>query len=161
VKISLLSDTRLRYEAAPGLLVVDAPAPDAQFSPYHMVAGGLASCTHAIMASWAQQANLSADDLVLEVSWAFVEKPHRLGNLDIHFTWPSLPAERLEAAKRVAARCPVHQSFEHAPAMAIDGTAGAPGAAAPAAPTAPPQQAPAAAEREAAVGTAPAVTASP
>ena len=128
MKISLLSDSRLRYEAAPGLLTVDAPSPDAQFSPYHMVAGGLASCTHAILASWAQQSDLSADDLVVEVSWEFVEKPHRLGNLDLHFTWPSLPAERLEVARRVAARCPVHQSFEHAPSMAIDGAAGTPGA---------------------------------
>jgi uncharacterized OsmC-like protein len=143
VKISLLTDTRLRYEAAPGLLTVDAPAPDAQFSPYHMVAGGLAACTHAILASWAQQADLSADDLVIEVSWAFVEKPHRLGQLDLHFTWPSLPAERLEVAKRVAARCPVHQSFEHAPAMAIDGTGAAPGTV-PAPPATPPQQAAAA-----------------
>ena len=132
MKISLLSDSRLRYEAAPGLLTVDAPAPDAQFSPYHMVAGGLAACTHAILASWAQQSDLSADDLVIEVSWAFVEKPHRLGNLDLHFAWPSLPAERLEVARRVAARCPVHQSFEHAPAMAIDGTAGPARAATPA-----------------------------
>ena len=140
MKISLLSDTRLRYESAPGLLTVDAPSPDAQFSPYHMVAGGLAACTHAIMASWAHQADLSADDLVIEVSWGFVEKPHRLGTLDVQFTWPSLPANRLEAAKRVAARCPVHQSFEHAPTMAIDGTA-APAGVAPAPPSAPPQQA--------------------
>ena len=138
MKLSLLSDNRVRYEPAPGLLTVDAPTPDAQFSPYHMVAGGLAACTYAIMASWAQQAKLSADDLVLEVAWEFVEKPHRLGNLDLRFTWPSLPAERLEAAKRVAARCPVHQSFEHPPAMAIDGTAGP---AAPEPPSAPPQQA--------------------
>lgn len=140
MKLSLLSDTRVRYESAPGQLTVDAPSPDAQFSPYHMVAGGLASCTHAILASWAQLANLTADDLVLEVSWSFVEKPHRLGTLDVHFTWPSLPAARLEAAKRVAARCPVHLSFEHAPTMAIEGTA-APAGAAPPAPDAPPQQA--------------------
>lgn len=132
MKITLLSDTRLRYEPAPGLLTVDAPTPDAPFSPYHMVAGGLAACTHAIMASWAQQSDLSADDLVLEVSWGFVEKPHRLGALDLHFTWPSLPGERLEVAKRVAARCPVHQSFEHAPSLGVDGTAG-PAAPAPAA----------------------------
>ena len=134
MKLSLLSDNRVRYEPAPGLLTVDAPTPDAQFSPYHMVAGGLAACTHAIMASWAQQADLSADDLVVEVSWGFVEKPHRIGSLDLHFTWPSLPAERLEAAKRVAARCPVHQSFEQAPTLGIEGTAGAaaPAAAAPA-----------------------------
>jgi len=124
VKITLLEENRLRYEPAPGPLTVDAPTPEMQFSPYHMVAGGLASCTYAIMASWAEQAKLSADDLTIEVTWAFVEKPHRLGNLDLRFEWPSLPAERLEAAKRVAARCPVHLSFEHAPSLGIEGTAG-------------------------------------
>jgi uncharacterized OsmC-like protein len=128
VKISLLSDSRLRCEPAPGPLTIDAPTPDAEVSPYHLVAGGLAACTYAIMASWAQQAHLSADDLTLEVSWAFVEKPHRLGSLDLRFTWPSLPAERLEAAKRVAARCPIHQSFEQAPSLGIEGTAGPAGA---------------------------------
>ena len=143
MKITLLDENRLRYEPAPGPLTVDAMSPDAPVSPYHLVAGGLAACTYAIMASWAEQAKLSADDLTLEVRWGFVEKPHRLGNLDLRFEWPSLPAERLEAAKRVAARCPVHQSFEQAPTLGIEGTAGAaapaastpapaPGAAAPA-----------------------------
>lgn len=138
MKISLLSDSRLRYEPSPGLLTIDAPTPDAAVSPYHLVAGGLAACTYAIMASWAEQAHLAADDLTIEVTWAFVEKPHRLGSIDLRFTWPSLPAERLEAARRVAARCPVHQSFEHAPALGISGTAGpggpTPGGAAAAAP---------------------------
>jgi uncharacterized OsmC-like protein len=138
VKISLLSDSRLRYEPAPGPLTVDAPTPDAQVSPYHLVAGGLAACTYAIMASWAEQAHLSADDLTIEVSWGFVEKPHRLGTLDLRFAWPSLPAERLEAAKRVAARCPVHQSFEHAPSLGIEGTAGPAGPTPGGAPAAPP-----------------------
>jgi uncharacterized OsmC-like protein len=124
VKITLLDEYRLRYEPAPGPLTVDAPAPDAAVTPYQLVAGGLAACTYAIMASWAEQAKLTADDLTIEVTWGFVEKPHRLGNLDLRFDWPSLPAERLEAAKRVAARCPVHLSFEHAPALGIDGTAG-------------------------------------
>ena len=137
MKITLLEEYRLRYEPAPGPLTIDALAPDAPVTPYQLVAGGLAACTYAIMASWAEQAKLSADDLTLELTWGFVEKPHRLGNLDLRFEWPSLPAERLEAAKRVAARCPVHLSFEHAPSLGIDGTAGAPGAVAPPTPAAP------------------------
>jgi uncharacterized OsmC-like protein len=142
VKITLLDEYRLRYEPAPGPLTVDALAPDAQVTPYQLVAGGLAACTYSIMASWAEQAKLSADDLAIEVTWGFVEKPHRLGNLDLRFEWPSLPAERLEAAKRVAARCPVHLSFEHAPSLGIDGTAAAPG-------TPPPAPAPRAADESA------------
>jgi uncharacterized OsmC-like protein len=125
VKITLLDEYRLRYEPAPGPLTIDALAPEAQVTPYQLVAGGLAACTWAILASWADQAKLSADDLAVEVTWGFVEKPHRLGNLDLTFEWPSLPTERLEAAKRVAARCPVHLAFEHAPTLGIEGTVGA------------------------------------
>lgn len=125
MKITLLSDDRIRYEPAPGPLTVDAPAPDADFSPYQMVASGLAACTYALLASWASHAKLSADDLLIEVAWAFADRPHRIAALDLSFTWPSLPTSRLEAAKRAAALCPVHVSFEHPPAMTIEGTVAA------------------------------------
>jgi len=123
VKISLLDETRIRYEPTAGPLTVDAPAPDRPFTPFQMVASGLAACTYAIMASWGEHADLRADDLTLEVSWAFEEKPHRVGRFDLTFAWPSLPASRLDAAKRVAAMCPVHVTLEHPPAMTITGTA--------------------------------------
>ncbi len=124
VKISLLEETRIRYEPTAGPLTVDAPAPDRPFTPFQMVASGLAACTYAIMASWGEHADLRADDLTLEVAWKFEEKPHRVGAFDLTFAWPSLPAARLEAAKRVAAMCPVHVTLEHSPALTIAGTAG-------------------------------------
>lgn len=126
MKISLLEETRIRYEPTPGALTVDAPAPDRPFTPFQMVASGLAACTYAIMASWGERADLRADDLTLEVSWTFEEKPHRVGSFAVTFAWPSLPAARLEAAKRVAAQCPVHVTLEHPPALTIEGTAAAP-----------------------------------
>ena len=124
MKISLLEETRIRYEPTPGALTVDAPAADRPFTPFQMVASGLAACTYSILASWGEHADLRADDLTLEVSWTFDEKPHRVARFDLTFTWPSLPAGRLDAAKRVAALCPVHATFDHPPVMAIAGTAG-------------------------------------
>ena len=123
MKISLLEETRIRYEPMPGPLTVDAPAPDRPFTPYQMVASGLAACTYAILASWGERADLRADDLTLEVSWAFEDRPHRVGRFDLAFAWPSLPAERLDAAKRVAAQCPVHVTLERSPELTIAGTA--------------------------------------
>ena len=129
MKISLVDETRIRYEPTPGALTVDAPAPDRPFTPFQMVASGLAACTYATMASWGEHADLRADDLTLEVAWSFEEKPHRVGKFDLTFAWPSLPAARLDAAKRVAAMCPVHVTLEHPPALTISGTAGAAGRA--------------------------------
>ncbi len=134
MKISLLDETRIRYEPSAGPLTVDAPAADRPFTPFQMVASGLAACTYSILASWGEHVDLRADDLTLEVEWTFEEKPHRVGRFDLTFAWPSLPAERLEAAKRVAAMCPVHVTLERPPAMTIAGTAGPAGSRAPATP---------------------------
>lgn len=117
MKLTLLADDRVRYELATGPLTVDAPTAETQFSPFHMLAGGLAVCTHSTIASWAERAKLSIADLVIEVSWTFAEQPHRVGAMTIELEWPSLPPARREAARRAADLCTVHHTLEHPPAL--------------------------------------------
>jgi uncharacterized OsmC-like protein len=126
MKLTLLSDEAVRLEAIAGPMTIEAFSEDQSYSPFHMVAGGLAYCTWSVLHSWATHANLPADDLTLEVAWSFAEKPHRVGTYDVRFYWPSLPDNRLEAAKRVAAMCTVHTTLTHSPTIAIDGTLGPP-----------------------------------
>ena len=85
-----------------------------------MVASGLAVCTYSILVSWATNAQMRADDLAIEVGWSFAEKPHRVGDMRVTFDWPSLPADRTEAAKRVAALCPIHATFHHPASISIE-----------------------------------------
>ncbi len=117
MKLTLLADDRVRYELTSGPLTVDAPTAETTFSPFHMLGGSLAACTYSTLASWAQNAKLTFTDLVIEVGWTFAEKPHRVGAITLELTWPSLPATRLEAAKRAAALCTVHQTLHHLPEM--------------------------------------------
>src|SRR5215208_7204246 len=42
MKITLLSDDAIRLEATPGMLTVEAESESQSFSPFHMMAGGLA-----------------------------------------------------------------------------------------------------------------------
>jgi hypothetical protein len=62
--------------------------------------------------------------------------------MTIELTWPSLPAARLEAAKRAAALCTVHQSLHHLPELTtiVHGGASVPVAAPVAAPAQPEPQ---------------------
>jgi uncharacterized OsmC-like protein len=106
-----------------------------------MLGGSLASCTFTVLASWAGNAKLDFTDLVIEVAWTFAEQPHRVGTMSIELRWPSLPANRREAARRAANLCTVHHTLEHPPALTTvmhdaEAAAGAPAApaAAPAAP---------------------------
>jgi uncharacterized OsmC-like protein len=119
MKITLLSDNAIRLEPAPGPLTIEASSAEMSYSPFHMLASGLAACTVSVLYSWATHAKLSIDDLTLEVQWRFADDPHRVGDIGVIFDWPSLPANRLTAAKRVAEMCTVHATLMHPPNIAV------------------------------------------
>lgn len=126
MKITLLSEDSIRLEPIPGQMTIEAPSAEQDFSPFHMLASGLAYCTFSVMYAWAENAGLDAADLTFEVSWTFAQNPQRVDRYDMRFHWPSLPERRLEAARRVAKMCTIHATFEQPPAIAINGTAGSP-----------------------------------
>ena len=120
MKIILLAEDAVRLEPEPGPMTIEALSADQLYSPFHMLASGLAFCTYSILASWAETAKLSADDCAIEVRWTFVENPHRIGATTLTLDWPSLPANRTTAAKRVAELCPIHATLHHPPTMTIE-----------------------------------------
>ena len=125
MKLTLLSDESIRLEPVPGPMTIEAPTAEQSYSPFHMVAGGLAYCTFSVMYAWAQNAELNAEDLVIDVAWTFGGDPYRVLSYDLQFTWPSLPSKRLAAAKRVAEMCTLHATLHHPPAIHIDGSGNA------------------------------------
>lgn len=85
------------------------------FSPLHMLAGSLATCTAAVLTGWARQAELDAGGLELDVGWEYVEDPYRVGRFEVDIRWPDLPEERRAAALRAAELCTVEQTLRHPP----------------------------------------------
>lgn len=125
MKIILLSDDSIRLEPATGQLTIEAESADREYSPYQMFASGLAVCTFGVLQSWASNVGLNADDLVIDVSWTFTEHPHRVGTIELSYEWPSLPADRVKVAHRVAELCPLHKTLVHPPEMSIRHVTGA------------------------------------
>lgn len=119
MKITLLSDESIRLEPATGQLTVEAESANQEYSPYQMLASGLAVCTFGVMQSWASNIGVSADDLVIDVSWSFADNPHRVGAMELSYQWPSLPEDRKRVAQRVAELCPVHKTLMQSPSMTI------------------------------------------
>lgn len=124
MKLTLLSDDSIRLEPIPGPMTIEALSAEQSYSPFHMMAGGLAYCTFSVMHAWASTAKVDAGDLTLEVAWTFSDKPRRVATYDIRFDWPSLPESRLAAAKRVAEMCTVHATLKNPPEISIDGRVG-------------------------------------
>lgn len=115
LKITLLTDERIRLEDAAGPLTIEADSAEKQYSPFHMMASGLAVCTYSVLASWAVNAKLPIEDLALEVGWSFADEPHRVGRYEVVIDWPSLPEARRATAARAAALCTVKKTLEHPP----------------------------------------------
>lgn len=120
MKITLLSEERIRMDAKPGPLSVEAESAETQYSPFHMLASGLASCTLSVLAAWGTNAGIAPDDLEVEVGWEFAEDPHRVGSMDIRLHWPGLPENRRAAAVRAAGLCTIKKTLEHPPEVAVE-----------------------------------------
>jgi uncharacterized OsmC-like protein len=119
MKITLLSDEAIRLENTPGAFSVDSPSGDVLYSPFHMLAGAVATCTYSVLQAWATTAGLTLDDLTLEVHWKYGDNPHRVSNIGIIFDWASLPQERIDAAKRVVEHCTIHATLTHPPQIDV------------------------------------------
>lgn len=119
MKITLLGDDAIRLDPVPGALTIEAASAEMSYSPFHMLASGLATCTFSVLHSWATHAKVPIDDLTLDVQWRFADDPHRVGEMSVIFDWPSLPANRLSAAKRVAEMCTIHATLMHPPRITI------------------------------------------
>ena len=126
VKILLTSEHSIRLLPEPGPMTIEATEPDEQYSPFHMLASSLAYCTFSVMYSWATHTKQPADDLVLDVSWRFSDdEPYRVSGMRLTFEWPSLPARKRQAARRVAEMCTIHATLQHPPAIVIEEAGGA------------------------------------
>jgi len=117
MKITLIAEDGIRLEPIPGPMTIEAESADQLYSPFHMLASGLAFCTYSVLASWATNAKLNADDIVVEVRWQFAEEPHRVGSMQMSIEWPSLPPQREKAAERVAEMCAIHATLMHSPTI--------------------------------------------
>lgn len=120
MKITLLADDAIRLEPVAGPMTIEAPSADVTYSPFHMLGTSLATCTFSVIQSWATHAKIPVDDLVIDVRWEFGENPHRVSDIAVTFEWPSLPPNRIAAARRVAELCTVHATLHHPPHVTIE-----------------------------------------
>lgn len=119
MRILLEGEQRIRVQVAGAGLTVESARDDVDFSPLHMLAASLATCTLSVLATWAAQADLEFDGLEIETRWDYVDAPYRVGRFDLEIRWPGLPANRRDAALRAARHCTVEHTLTHPPEIEI------------------------------------------
>lgn len=111
MRLILEGERSLRLEAGGTGFEIESEGP--AISPYHMLAGSLASCTLLTVGSWAAQVGIEASGLTIHLSWENAEeRPARIAGIEMELRWPGLPEERVRAAERAADLCPIHATLE-------------------------------------------------
>jgi uncharacterized OsmC-like protein len=113
MKIVLEGEYAILLTATEEMLTIEADSPEQSYSPFHMLASALATCTFSVLYSWASNSDFDVGDLQIRVQWEFVESPHRVGNMTMQLMWPSLPENRRAAAERASKLCAVHATLSH------------------------------------------------
>ena len=120
MKITLTGEESLRLEATGDQLTIEAPTPDLQYSPFHMLGSALGACTFSVLQSWASNKNIDSGDLKIDVSWSFFEGQHRVGSMKVRLTWPTLTAELWPRAIRAANLCGIHSTLTHPTQITVE-----------------------------------------
>lgn len=120
MRIVIAEERRITVDLEGGVeLRVESAGADLHFSPLHMLAASLATCTLAAVAAWASVARLDPAGLEIDLAWDYVEEPYRVGRYDMRVRWPGLPEARRAAALRVAKNCTVEHTLKHPPGIQL------------------------------------------
>jgi uncharacterized OsmC-like protein len=119
MRILLDGEQAIRVQAAGSGLEIESTDLAVTFSPLHMLAASLGTCTIAVLATWATQVGIGLEGLEIGLEWEYVDDPYRVGRYDMKLTWPELPEERREAALRVAKHCTVEHTLQHPPEIEV------------------------------------------
>ena len=89
-------------------------------SPVELMAGSLGACIAMMVQSYCQRHGYDGDvgvSLTLELA----DDPKRVGGIIVDVELPEgIPEERMDAIRRIAERCPVHETLRNPPRVDID-----------------------------------------
>lgn len=85
-------------------------------TPPELFVSGLGSCIGVYLAMYCQQHQISCEGLTVKLSWEPIEKPTRIGpiDVDIKFGQP-VPADKKQVLLNVARSCLIHNTLVHPP----------------------------------------------
>jgi len=89
-------------------------------SPVELLAGSLGACIAVMVQGYCQRHGYDGD-VGVSLTMELADKPKRIGRLVVDVELPEgVPEDKKEAIKRVAERCPIHETLRRPPGLDID-----------------------------------------
>ena len=108
--MTLESELRVRLDVAGDGFEITSQ--DVAITPYHLLAGSLASCIVLLIAPWAERSGFDLSPLTISVGWEHVGGgDNRVKHMDVDLWWPGLADSRKVVVQRLAKACPIHATL--------------------------------------------------
>ena len=89
-------------------------------SPVELLAGSLGACIAMMVQGYCRQHEYEGD-VGVSMTLELADKPKRIGRIVVDVEVPdSVPEKKIEVIKRVAQRCPIHETLKSPLAIDID-----------------------------------------
>ncbi len=110
MRMILEGELRIRLEmAGEGFEIVSEGV---SISPYHLLAGSLASCIALLVVPWAERSRIALEPATISINWEHAEdRDNRVKHIEVDVRWPGLPESRLVVVERLAEACPIHATL--------------------------------------------------
>ena len=93
---------------------------DAGPSPAELLAGSLGACVGMMVQSYCQKHGYDGD-VGVSLTLELVDSPKRIGGIVVDVELPEgVPEDRRDAVRRMAERCPIHETLKDPPRVDID-----------------------------------------
>ncbi len=110
MRMILEGELRIRLEMAGEGFEITSK--DVSISPYHLLAGSLASCIALLVVPWAERSGIALEPATISISWEHAEDgDNRVKHMDVDLRWPGLPESRKVVVERLAEACPIHATL--------------------------------------------------
>ena len=94
---------------------------DDGLSPVELMAGSLGVCVAMMVQRYCDNHGYTDGQVEASLTIELADDPKRIGGIVIDLEIPKdVPENRMEAIRRLADHCPVHQTFKHPPTVDID-----------------------------------------
>ena len=91
-------------------------------SPAELLAGSLGACIAMMVQGYCRRHGYDGD-VGVSLAMELADKPRRIGRIVVDLELPEgVPEDKKEAIRRVAQRCPIHETLRSPPGLDIDVT---------------------------------------
>lgn len=90
-------------------------------SPVELLAGSLGTCIAMMVQTYCNRHGYTDGDVGVSLTLELADSPKRVGGIVVDVELPDgIPEDKKDAIRRMAEKCPVHETFRNPPRIDID-----------------------------------------